>query len=613
MKTLGSRKNFGKPLKKLGLPTKSSPITNTCLKENGKFIFNPKHKADIFKDFFSNLANNLVSKLPVAPNKFGKTFFSSYYERFNIESDHELQPVDEITIVELLKNLKPSKAPGMDSITGRFLRDGAAVLALPISQLCNLSISSSTFPNSCKMAKLKPIFKKGSKTDPQNYRPISLLPIISKVIEKVIHDQTNRFLTKNNILYKFQSGFRRNHSTDSCLSYLNDKILKGFDSGLLTGMILIDLQKAFDTIDHGVLLDKMIHLRFKKQTISWFRSYLANRTFKVNINEAFSNNGELICGVPQGSILGPLLFLLYVNDMPQSVDSDLFLYADDSCLVFQHKDVKEIEKQLNKDFANLCDWFVDNKLSIHFGDDKTKSILFASKMKVKKVEKLDITYNNIKIRQPLKVTYLGCIFDDTLNGESMALHVINKVNSKLKFLYRKKKFLSPALRRLLCNALIQPHFDYACSAWYPSLNKALKNKLQTAQNKCIRFCLQLGNREHIGINQFEMINWLNINDRFEQCMSTSVFKFFKNECPLCMTDVFRSAGKDGVNTRRSFQKLPQPFRRTCQGQNSVSYIGPSVWNRLPAKLKSIDNLNTFKHNVKKYYLSKLRKRETNAF
>ena len=399
--------------------------------------------------------------------------------------------------------MKPSKAPGIDSITGRFLRDGASVLALPISQLCNLSITSATFPSSCKIAKLKPLFKKRCKTDPQNYRPISMLPIVSKIIEKVIHDQTNGFLTHNNILYKFQSGFRSNHSTDSCLSYLNDKILKGFDSGLLTGMILIDLQKAFDTIDHGVLLEKMVHLRFTNHTISWFRSYLTDRTFKVNIDEAFSDNGDLICGVPQGFILGPLLFLLYVNDMPQSVNSDLFLYADDSCLVFQHKDIKEIEKQLNNDFSRLCDWFVDNKLSIHFGDDKTKSILFASKMKVKKIEKLNFTYNNIKIKQHSKVTYLGCILDETLNGESMALYVINKVNSKLKFLYRKNKFLSPALRRLLCNALIQPHFDYACSAWFPNLNKALKNKLQTAQNKCIRFCLQLGNREHIGINQLK--------------------------------------------------------------------------------------------------------------
>ena len=178
--------------------------------------------------------------------------------------------------------------------------------------------------------------------------------------------------------------------------------------------------------------------------------------------------------VPQGSILGPLLFLIYVNDMPQAVSSSLFLYADDSCLVFQENDVIEIERQLNRDFKNICEWFVDNRLSIHFGEDKTKSILFASKRKIKNIPKLKINYKNIKIKQHSKVTYLGCILDETTSGVSMALKVINKINLRLKFLNRKNKFLTPVLRRLLRNALIQSHFDSASSAWYP-------------QNKCIRF------------------------------------------------------------------------------------------------------------------------------
>ena len=140
--------------------------------------------------------------------------------------------------------------------------------------------------------------------------------------------------------------------------------------------------------------------------------------------------------------------------MPQAVKSNLFLYADDSCLVFQGKDVIEIEKQLNEDFTNICEWFVDNRLSIHFGEDKTKSILFASKRKIKRVPKLKIKFNNIQIKQHSKVTHLGFILDETMSEESMALKVINKINSRLKFLHRKNKFLNSALCRLLCNALI---------------------------------------------------------------------------------------------------------------------------------------------------------------
>ena len=194
-------------------------------------------------------------------------------------------------------------------------------------------------------------------------------------------------------------------------------------------------------------------------------------------------------------------------------------------VVFQHSDTKVIEANLNENFKNLCEWFVDNKLSVHFGEDKTKCILFASKRKIKAVDKLNITYKGIQIKQYSKVTYLGCILDETLSGESMALHVINKVNSKLKFLYRKNRFLTPQLRRLLCNALIQPHFDYASSAWFPNLNQKFVKKLQSAQNKCIRFCLMLDNKSRISVNEFVKINWLNVNDRFKQCVSASVFKF----------------------------------------------------------------------------------------
>ena len=185
------------------------------------------------------------------------------------------------------------------------------------------------------------------------------------------------FVTKKNILYKFQSSFRKFHSTDSCLSYLQDKVAKGFDSGLLTGMILIDLQKAFDTIDHKILIEKMKCMGFSNDVTKWFESYLSKRMFSVHVEKSFSDKALISCGVPQGSILGPLLFLLYVNDMVQAVNCDLLLYADDTGLIFQHKDINIIEQQLNGNFSNICDWFVDNKLSIHFGEDKTKSIIFA--------------------------------------------------------------------------------------------------------------------------------------------------------------------------------------------------------------------------------------------
>ena len=224
-----------------------------------------------------------------------------------------------------------------------------------------------------------------------------MLPIVSKIIERVVHNKTQEFLNENNLIYRYQSRFRKNYSTNSCLSYLCDKILKGFDSGVFTGMILIDLQKAFDNLNRVILSNTMYFGGFSKEVVSWFRTYLSNRDFKVSINKVLSDSGKVTCGVPQGSII------------------ELLLYADGTCFIYQHHDIDIIEEKLNKDFSNICDLFVDNKLSIHFGEDKTKSILFTSKRKVQLAKKLNITYNNIPIKQHASVSYLGCILDNTLS------------------------------------------------------------------------------------------------------------------------------------------------------------------------------------------------------
>ena len=407
-----------------------------------------------------------------------------------------------------MRDIDTSKAVGIDRLPGRFLKECADVLAKPVTDICNLSIFFNKFPRAFKFSKVKPTFKKGRKTNVSNYQHISLLSILSKVIKKVVHVQTTKFLNDNNIFYKYQSGFRSNHSTDLFLSFHNDKILKGCHNGMYTGMILSGLQKAFDT--------------------------------------------NISCGVPQGSNLGPLQFFKYFNDISQAVECDLYLYADDSCLLFQHKGVTEIKKQLTKDSSNICDWFVDNKLSIHFGEDKRNSVLLSSKRNLKLVEELYIRYKVIKIKQHKHLNYLGCVLDETMSGETMAFRVIEKINSRLKFLYQKNQFLDVPLRRLPCNALIQPNFDYTGTAWYQQLTKKLKDKLQVTQNKCIRFYLKLQCREHISNEHFQKLNWLLINQRFKQYVTSAVFKFVQNKCPAYMDEVFRSAENIRINTRNNY-------------------------------------------------------------
>ena len=249
---------------------------------------------------------------------------------------------------------------------------------------------------------------------------------------------------------------------------------------------------------------------------------------------------------------------------------------------------------------------MDNKLSIHFGEDKTKSILYASKFKRKNIKKLHKKYKDIQIKQHSKVKYLGCLLEETMSGKAMVLNIVNKINKKLKVLYRKNSFVTPTLRHLLCNILIQPHFDYACSSWYPNLTKKLKHRIQTTQNKCMRFCLQLDKLKHISHEEFERLNWLPVTYRFKQCVNAVAFKYFNEHCPNYLNEIFDVNIKNNFQLRGSFRKLKCPFRKTNTSQLALSYIGPTFWNKTPYTLKRTKNLNTFKHSLKRYFLNKLK-------
>ena len=366
-------------------------------------------------------------------------------------------------------------------------------------------------------------------------------------------------------------------------------------------MILIDLQKAFDTIGHKILMEKISFLSFAESTIRWYKSYLTNRCFIVNVGKDFSSPGKLSCGVPQGSILGPLLFLLYVNDMPQAVKSDLLLYADDTCLMYVGKDINMIEEQLNTDLSSLCDWFIDNKLSVHFGEEKTRSILFGTKRQQKNQRDFDLRYGDIEIKQHSKVTCLGCILDNDLSGESMGTKVLSLVNSRLKFLYWKQKVLTLPLCRLLCNALIQPHYGCACRAWYPYLNKRLSKKIQTSQNKCIRYCLNLDNRVHVGIDESIKINWLPTST-MHMC---HYFQILKKISLQYMSEIFHPSHSQ-YNKHMATLKLDVPLRQSCLGQKTTFYLGPKTWNNLAAEIKLRRCVNTFKHDIKKLFFDELK-------
>ena len=329
-------------------------------------------------------------------------------------------------------------------------------------------------------------------------------------------------------------------------------------------------------------------------------------------NDTTSEPGIVNCGVPQGSILGPLLFLCYVNDMPMSVKCKLLLYADDSTLIISGSDPKVIADTLSFELNSCRQWLMDNKLSLHLG--KTESILFGSKRKLKKVTSFEVKCNNEVIQNVNSVKYLGLQIDNDLAGDNIVKGIIKKANSRLKFLYRHKDMLSFNCKKTLCSALIQCHFDYACSSWYPGIRKELTKKLQVMQNKIIRFISDLDSRAHIGNQELAKAGYLSVPDRVKQLKLGHVFKIRNGTSPYYMNAHFQKLNEidNRIVTRATAYNFYTP--RACnQGTNTFFYTSIKDWNELPSGVKMIDNEKSFKVKLKQAILDKAKKIEDDPF
>ena len=606
-------KNLWKQFKSLGYSSKSSSKFKVILDIDNNLCFNTKENSNHMNNYFLNVASNLVDLLPPAPGIFSimsNLFKKYYYDKNVIPNSFILRSVTENFVNTELSRLNPKKSYGIDGIQSKFIKDAASEIKIPITYIINLSISSNVVPNEFKYARVKPLFKKGNRNLPENYRPVSILTVVSKVLEKAIFIQFENYLKNNNILYNHQSGFRKRHSTDTCIINLLDYLRTNVSEGNYVGMVLLDLQKAFDTVDHNILCGKLRQMGVG--SIEWFKSYLGSRKQLVNIDGINSEPGTVSCGVPQGSLLGPLLFLCYVNDMPISIKCKLLLYADDSAILVSGTDPKIISHILSNELDNANKWLIDNKLSLHLG--KTESILFGTKKKLASVNNFHIQCNNTSIKSVKNVSYLGLTLDNTLSGDCIVTNIIKKSSSRLKFLYRYKEILNESSRKFLSSALIQCHFDYCCSSWYSSTSKTLKNKLQVMQNKMIRFILNLDNRSHIGILEQEKVNMLPVASRVKQLKLNHVLNIRNNHCPEYLKENFYRISDTELRqcTRASRLNFFLP-RVHNQATNTFYFSAIKDWNSLPAKIKEITNADSFRTMVKRQILSELKNKEKCPF
>ena len=367
-------------------------------------------------------------------------------------------------------------------------------LALPFIEnslafLFNTSIETSQFPDSWKVARVTPIFKEGDKTEKSNYRPISVLPVISRLFEKLLFDQLYQYMKYENGLFSpDQSGFLRLHSTLTCLLKNTDDWYNGLDFGRLVGLVFIDLKKAFDTLDHDILCEKLQMYGVQQRELFWFWSYLSNRKQSCRVNGVASEIHDVEVGVPQGSCLGPLLFLIYINDLPLPVQgSTVSMYADDTSLCHQALNMTQLNGAINNDLKQLDAWLQGKKLSLNV--TKTHSMLITTKQKrnilKSTYQNLELSIRGKELDIVQKTKYLGVQIDCSLDWKEQIKAVSAKVSRAIGFLKHAKKFLPRVTLENLYTGIVEPHFRYYCFVWGCCRSREI-NQLQKLQNRAAR-------------------------------------------------------------------------------------------------------------------------------
>ena len=332
-----------------------------------------------------------------------------------------------------------------------------------------------------KSARVIPLFKKGEVNNMDKYRPISIFPIASKLLERAVHTQLVKYLREHNLLSPYQCGFRKGHSTEFAAPSFADTIRKNIDLGQMTGAVFVDLRKAFDTVDHTTLLGKLSTIGVINHERNWFDDYLTGRSQVVGLNDVLSDSEPVIVGLPQGSILGPLLFILHVNDLPDEIrNCNILMYADDTVLFCSGSDVSTIEKILNDELNLIADWLRENSLFVNV--TKTESMLFGTAARLKNVDRFQIQIHGHTIQRVFEFRYLGIIFDEHISWNAHVKYVLGKAGKRIGMLGRIRKNVTVHCANTIYVSFIRPVSDY-CDSVYNCCGEVNTNALEKIERR----------------------------------------------------------------------------------------------------------------------------------
>lgn len=511
----------------------------------------------------------------------------------------KILPLD---VLKAITDLKACSSPGLDGIECKFLKLAPHVLMYPLSDLFNLSLSTYEIPAIWKHSQIIPLHKAGNSLDPNNYRPISIICSIAKIFEKLIYNQLSNYLNKNNILSPSQSGFRSNHSTTTALLKLTNDIFSSSGNNNLTGAIFIDLSKAFDLVDHYLLLDKLFSIGLSRNALLWFNSYLHNRKHCVALQGYKSDLSIQERGVPQGSTLGPLLFSIFINDLPAIFsDCSIQLYADDTVIYSSQATLSHIQSSLQSNFNHLELWLSANKLIIN--KTKTKTMLFGTKQNLAiktSNQSLSIScLDGTHLHRVDHIKYLGLWLDSELSFKCHIDNITRKINFSAGVLYRNRKCFTFSIRKKLVLQLILPIMDYGDIVYMTAPNTNLL-PLNTLYNRLCRFILGCPYTTH-HCTMYETLNLPSLTVRRQQHWLQFIFKCIYFDYPQYLKRYMNH-----LTSRHQLRHCSQvffvvPSARKSVSKKSFSFKAPSDWNNLPTHIRSISSFRLFKTVLSSYY------------
>ena len=546
--------------------------------------------ANYVNNFFSTIGRN-ISESIISNYDDHKTYLEGNYPDFQIQNS---SPSD---INRIIAAMKPKSSP-LNTIPMKILKKISPCISPLLSLLINKSISENKFPQILKLSRVIPIHKGGDSEDVNNFRPISLLSPFSKVFEKFICNQLQNHLSVNNIISKCQYGFQKGISTSDAITSQLNYIYSNIKENNIVFSLFLDFRKAFDVIDQIILLSKLSHYGIRGNELELFKSYLTDRKQYVALEDCTSTLLPVTHGVPQGSNIGPILFLIYINDLPKA--SEFFKYimfADDSTLScsIPKLNLPTVSRVINTELSLVGEWLKANKISLNV--DKTKYMLFSCSHCESSIP---IKIFDGHVNRTNTIKFLGVYLDERLNFTEHTNHISGKI-SKTVGILNKVRFLPSQVLCTLYHSMVAPYIFYAIRAWYgcPNYNR---NRIQVLQNKCIRIIKNLPRRTNTDAER-KLLGILNVGNIYVQqvgqFMSNIIFNGSNSEFDYI---VRQSIPTHNYPTRIIGALRPPRMDRT-KCRHSMEYMGVMVWNQIPDDIKNSDTLSSFKSQLKKFLLN----------